>query len=92
MRAYKITANVADPRGFGDQIKVSAVYLYLEQGGKFRLFDYKKFDLKLLELAYVVYKLKGKEEAEEMEAEFYATLIAQEYTVFDVGEVEQIEC
>lgn len=92
MRAYRVGATIADERGFGESVKIYGVYLFLEQGEKFRLFDYKKFGLKREEIAYITYKLKGGESEDELGAEFYANLIAQERTVYGVGDVEEIDC
>lgn len=91
MRIYRIGADVADPRGFGDKVKVYGIYLFLDGAEKLKLFDYKKFGVKRESIAYITYQLKGAETGEEMEAQFYATLLAQGYTVYDVGEVEKIE-
>ena len=92
MRAYKIGADIADPRGFGDKLKYWGVYIFLERGEKFRLFDYKKFGLKLDEIGFVVYRLKGSENFDDLSAEFYATLITQELEVFGVDDPEEIDC
>lgn len=92
MRAYKIGADIADSRGFGDKLKYYGVYLFLERGEKFRLFDYKKFGLKLDQLSFVKYCIQGSENFEDMSAEFYASLITQNIEVYDVSDPEPIEC
>lgn len=92
MQVYKIKADIKDERGFGDRpLPYYGIYIFLERGEKLELFDYKKFGLKLTEIGFITYKLQGHENMEELEAEFYAALLTQELTVFDIGAAELLD-